>query len=335
MSIETPLHDTIQNMNIDRVKELLAENIDVHLMDENGQSPLHLTHSLIYEEVLPLLLEKNLSVDVLTETGYTPLYMAIYYGHVQAIKALIENGANINFINDTGRNLLFAFAKGLPRFCIDEKPVRVKIANGKAAEVTFYFNNDSYETLTLISETGDDVTDDVVVDTIQKYELLGQLLPEKNQLNYLLKLAKDFIKKGNSAAAFDNQSKTSALHIAADNNVPVSYITLLLENGADIIAADVWGFTPLHQGARSSAPELVSCLIEKGAIVNQADTIGLTPLHLAAEAGKIENIKVLIDHGADLGAKITQTDGAYTEGNTPYDIAQKFGHEHVLELLKV
>jgi ankyrin repeat protein len=57
------------------------------------------------------------------------------------------------------------------------------------------------------------------------------------------------------------------------------------------------GWTPLHYGAGN--PEIIADLLKAGADPLAADSVGLTPLFCAAHLGNLEAVRILIDAGAD------------------------------------
>jgi ankyrin repeat protein len=60
-------------------------------------------------------------------------------------------------------------------------------------------------------------------------------------------------------------------------------VELLLENGADITAANKSGWTLLHWASENGHVEVVKLLLEKGADAATADKYGWTPLHRASK----------------------------------------------------
>ena len=73
----------------------------------------------------------------------------------------------------------------------------------------------------------------------------------------------------------------------------------LLEDGADVDAADNFGMTPLHGAAMIGDVDVARVLLDKGADVNRQTLAGYTALHIAASSGKTEFVQFLLDKGAD------------------------------------
>lgn len=78
-----------------------------------------------------------------------------------------------------------------------------------------------------------------------------------------------------------------------------------IARGTDVNAGDTWGYTPLHQSARSRFRHALTPaqLIELGADVHRTSRTGLTPLHCAADAKNVEAVTVLIGHGGNVHAR--------------------------------
>lgn len=118
---------------------------------------------------------------------------------------------------------------------------------------------------------------------------------------------------------------STPLHFAAGyNRVPV--VEFLLENGAEVHAADKGGLVPLHNACSYGHFEVTELLVKHGANVNVADLWKFTPLHEAAAKGKYEIVKLLLKHGADPSKK--NRDGA-----TPLDLVRE-GDQDVADLLR-
>ncbi len=78
-------------------------------------------------------------------------------------------------------------------------------------------------------------------------------------------------------------------------------MSLLVEKGANVNAADVEGYTALHLAITEKRLETVRELIKSGGNVN-AEEYGskCTPLHLACMVGKVEIVEELVKAGAEI-----------------------------------
>jgi ankyrin repeat protein len=95
----------------------------------------------------------------------------------------------------------------------------------------------------------------------------------------------------------------------------------LIEQGADVnaVAQNAQRVTPLHAAAAVSDRETAHLLLERGADPHAKQQMDYTPLHGAASRGDVEMAKMLISHGADLRDQAS-------DGMTPADVAEKYGH---------
>src|SRR5438093_5854564 len=83
-------------------------------------------------------------------------------------------------------------------------------------------------------------------------------------------------------------------------------IRLLLQENADVNAAQGDGMTALHWAAERGDAELAAVLLGAGAKPGVETRIGrYTPLHLAAKGGNHAVVRLLVDAGADLRAPTT------------------------------
>jgi ankyrin repeat protein len=78
----------------------------------------------------------------------------------------------------------------------------------------------------------------------------------------------------------------------------------LLARGADVNAADVYGWTPLLRAVYEKRPAVVRVLLRDASIdVNARNELGATALHYAAALGDPEMVRSLLHKGADADAR--------------------------------
>lgn len=154
----------------------------------------------------------------------------------------------------------------------------------------------------------------------QTAELLKRCREARDQGRSLLHVAvlqgdldwvKRLLDRGAGANAKDKHGSTPLLLVRGPHSLEI--MDLLLAKGADVKAAGLFGFTPLHmQCTRKGAAPCVKRLISAGADVNKKDAYGMTPLYqvrvaLAAEKPgetreELSRIaEMLVKAGADPG----------------------------------
>jgi uncharacterized protein len=104
-------------------------------------------------------------------------------------------------------------------------------------------------------------------------------------------------------------------------------VDVLLRAGANAKAPNREGSTPLWLACVNGDAGIVSALLNAGADANEHLPLGRTPLMAAARTGNVDAIKVLIDRGADVNAKET------LRGTTPLMWAADEGHAPAIQLL--
>ncbi|KAL9010500.1 MAG: hypothetical protein Q9173_004572 [Seirophora scorigena] len=102
-----------------------------------------------------------------------------------------------------------------------------------------------------------------------------------------------------------NPHKATAL-IGACENLHFSTVSLLLNRGANVGAADEFGLTPLHRCCYGSSPSqtrIITSLLERSADINAKCNHGCTPLHIAVKYKHLEIVSFLLAHKADIEAR--------------------------------
>lgn len=124
--------------------------------------------------------------------------------------------------------------------------------------------------------------------------------------------------------AANNSGRTPLIVAAEQGHVDV--VKLLLENGADDMATDCHGWTPLHLASQNGHFGAVKLLVEKGSSVNMVDGDGRSALFHACARGRME----VVEHLLLCNAATTTTD---RYGATPLFAATRNSHEKVVSYL--
>lgn len=104
-------------------------------------------------------------------------------------------------------------------------------------------------------------------------------------------------------------------------------LDILLKAGANPKVANRDGSTPLWLASVNGDAPTIAALLNAGADANEPLPLGRTPLMAAARTGNVDAIKVLLDHGANPNAKET------LRGTTPLMWAADEGHAAAITVL--
>jgi ankyrin repeat protein len=127
-----------------------------------------------------------------------------------------------------------------------------------------------------------------------------------------VEIIRSLVEHGADAVAQDNNGLTP-LHLASSwGNTDLA--CLLVKRGADVTAQSKHGLTPLHLALQHGYVEVARFLIELGADATARHNNGLTPLHLASFLGDMELVHFILRHGADVTARDK-------EGTTPLHVS--------------
>lgn len=110
---------------------------------------------------------------------------------------------------------------------------------------------------------------------------------------------------------------------------PIRMATLLLDRGAAVDGRNVdSNATPLMGATEKGQIDAMTLLVERGADVNAADEKGFTSLHRACEMNKAQAVTLLLERGANVSAT------AKVGGHTPLSLAQMRGNSAIVKQLQ-
>ncbi len=247
--------------NLELIKSLIAQGVDVNAADEDGWTALERASDAGQTDVVRFLLEKSTDANK-KEYLNPPLVLASSGGHREAAKCILDKGADVNAQGAMGRTaLMHAAWKGSAEL------VKLLVSKGANANL-----RDDYCSTALNGP----------LNTLRK----GR--PEVAKL--LLAGAAD-------ANAEDDHGETALKAAISANNLEM--VRLLVRWGADVNAKNRRGWTPLMESASEGHLKIVKFLLDNGANVSlAAERRDRTSLKIAKEKGHKEIVALLKARGA-------------------------------------
>ncbi|KAJ5078036.1 ankyrin repeat-containing [Anaeramoeba ignava] len=257
---QTPLHELcVLNYTEDRINVLLKAGADPNIQNPKGKTPFHLICELNPSlNLVKMFLESGASVDIQDLEGKTPLYAAIEQDATyDVIYELISKASNFEISDKTTNVTLLhlAFKKSL-----------------------------DLELIKIILERGAKIN---AQDSSKKTPL--HYCTEKNKRQEIGKILLEIQKeKLNSGNLDDN---TTSLNLFCEFSTDAETIKTLINKGADPLASDSEGQTPLHFACINHPTfEVVDILLRAGADPKSKNRRRQLPLHLALEAKAEQNV---------------------------------------------
>jgi ankyrin repeat protein len=119
----------------------------------------------------------------------------------------------------------------------------------------------------------------------------------------------------------------TALHWAAANG-DLEMARMLIFAGSNLEAITrIGAFRPIHVAGRAGSGDVVAALVAAGADAKAVTTTGVTPLHFAAGSGAVQGVTALLDAGANVDAR----EPAW--GHTPLMLAAAHNRAAAITLL--
>lgn len=287
----TALHWAVQADDIDMAKLLLDAGADPNVRNRVGAPPILAAALNGSSAMLKLLLDKGADVEMtVSATGDTPLMLAARTGIIDAVQVLLDHGADVNAVEGWGRTtpLMWAVAEN------HADVAKLLLSKGANIEARSVY---------IPPDTGRGFAGALPRD--RRPEELGPQIFASGELTPLLIAARD--------GHFDS-------------------VKLLVDSGADINAIAADGKNALGLAIFNGSYDIANYLVDKGIDVNQADAQRFTPLFWAVDRRNMETapnfpwvvtedplplIKKLLDRGADPNWVVNNTPMARMRGGSP------------------
>jgi ankyrin repeat protein len=303
---------TLDHINL--VQLLLEYGANVHMEDEDNQTPLHHLFEVQGSSlsgpgveqitgtvtpgpgVIQLLVERGADLDKRDRYHRTPLHMASPSQHLMSVQVLLDLGANVNAEDDKGQTPLHRVFE-----CRDLK--------------------DGFGVVQLLVERGADVN---ARNKIHETPLHSGLeLYHLHLVSALLSIRRDIDIGGlrfNSPIQYfwpqfnlshESQDRTSWCQFIQSHESSKSIndiLRLLVDRGTNVNTRDTNHNTPLHLASYCQDLKLIRLLLNHGANVNVQNTDGQTPLHVvfllsAYSEDSFGIVQLLLERGADVNTR--------------------------------
>ena len=281
----TALHVACADGHLDVVRALLLVKADASARDKNGETPLHYASSHGHVDIVQTLLQVGADLEGKDKRNDTALMMACLNGNAKIIRILLEKGADVWAIDQNGSTALHDACCPSYETIPSQTMEIAKMLLKKGADVRA-LDNDG-DTPLHRACTG--------INKEDRSKLVALLLEHGADLHARNNPLEVPLHRACSSAFFDT-------------------VKLLLENGAQVEAKSIDGYTPLIYAANSECDsdedvkKVVSFLLDKGNKVNARTDDGTTALHSACDNGHLETARLLLNHGAVLEAKDSNND---------------------------
>jgi ankyrin repeat protein len=338
-----PLIDAVKAGNVEQVRALLKQRVDVNAASADGTTALHWAVDADARELAQLLIAAGARANAANRYGVTPLTLAATNGNAALTEALLKAGANPNVTVGEGETILMTAAR-----TGNVETIKALVAHGADVNTAEQWQGQTALVYAAIENHADAVN--VLV------ELGANVNARSKRLEF-----PDFVFKtaGMIYAVQPVGSWTPLMYAARDGAIDA--VRALASGGADLNAVDPDGTTALTLAIINGHFDTAVALLEKGADPNVADRNGMTALYAAVDmhtiqtvwgrpmplledsTDPVEMVQALLAHKADPNLQLTRPiigrhtrntgDGSLSAGTTALVRAAKSGDARLMKVL--
>ncbi|XP_059176234.1 serine/threonine-protein phosphatase 6 regulatory ankyrin repeat subunit B-like [Physella acuta] len=311
----TPLHIVAQTFpryeekkSVEVVNVLLKGGANVHAVDEDDRTPLHIASIFGDLDIVKSLIKAGSNINAVDKFGNTPLFFSLLYNHRELAKYLIKSGADVNLMSESQRSPLYVavFYKNteLVRMLIKHRVLPDKGRKSELLKALEY--NDVIVSILLVKNGANvNVKDDTQTPALIKVlklvkfskTLRSRYIGFQRSEQYLFTLGRKRVYGPDP----DEPSVPTKVFVSNKQSIKTkALIESMLQHGANVSLADVEGNTCLHEAARYCSKEILELLLHYKAEVNQQNVNGETPLMIACVSGNVEAAEILLKAGANV-----------------------------------
>jgi ankyrin repeat protein len=325
-SSDLRLIEAVKSSNIQAVRSLLKQRIDVNASQPDGATALHWAAHHNDTAAADLLLRAGARANVANDLGVTPLYLACTNRSAVMARKLLAAGANPNAALIRGETVLMECAR-----TGDAAAVTALLAAGADVNAKEAINGQTALMWAVAQQHAE------VVKVLLE---LGADIRARSRI-YMQNVHTGDRGGGGEVSSVARGGSTPLLFAARVGDLDST--RLLLGAGADVNDSLPDGATALVVAAHSGHGAVGALLLEKGADPN-ATEVGYTALHAAIDRSDLALVKALLAKGADPNLRITKGSPARRDSNdfqlrskligaTAYLLAAKFVEVEIMRAL--
>ncbi|KJK82552.1 hypothetical protein H634G_02158 [Metarhizium anisopliae BRIP 53293] len=275
---------TAANGHASIVERLLKHGIRNTVVDEEGNTPLHVAAREGYVGVILMLPDTpEFAVNPKNAKGWTSLHMAAHFGNLRTVKELLKLGSDIKLVTDNNDTPLLLAAAGGHRLTARELIEKAPDAKSR--------NREGREAINVAAKRGH-------VAIVQELLLAGVQLQSPFHDETLVADAEilQLLLDRNQWTCTEPDNRGSMytpLHVAVLGN-SLDSVKILIGASVDVNAKDSLKRTPLHLAAENGYGDIAEALIFAGTDLDAEDHEGCTALYTACYFGKLDIVQALL-----------------------------------------
>jgi ankyrin repeat protein len=275
-----PLMACLKGLNSKpKLEELLVSKCsNLDFTNKASETYMHAAATTGKHLAIQALLDKGADIDPRDKFGVTPLVRALRHRKKLAAKTLADNGANLSVVDNDGRTVLHFIAvwmtekTGLKTY-IDAVDINAIDKKGRSAlhEVAYWAHAKNAAELIAAGAK-------LNIKALNDETPIFEAIRKKN-----FDMVKLFIEQG-ADLTVKNLYEDTPLKVAITGlNTDLKIVEILLENGANVNAVNIYQESIVHEVVRSEKPELLELMLRYKPDLSLKDRLKKTPLDWARE----------------------------------------------------